>query len=149
MAGADLRFAFLEQFNERGVAGVAETALVPLDDPRVAARTVRIARRDFGEQLGDHLLVVEPRYCQAPGVQGVLLGQRDQLFDERADFLRLGDGRDDPVMREQRPGQIAHKRVAMAGAAVKGAAGFEVSHGGFPFGAVDPPDATSGLGSII
>src|SRR4029077_5944677 len=48
----------LEQFEVRRLAAVAEAPLVPLHDPRVAARSVGVARRDFGEQLGEDFTVV-------------------------------------------------------------------------------------------
>ena len=48
----------LDQFEEGRLAGVAEAALVPLEDAGVAARTVREARGDLVEQLGDDVALV-------------------------------------------------------------------------------------------
>ena len=71
-------------------------------------------------QLGDD---------QSPGVQRPLPRQRDELFDERTQFLGLLDRRNDPFVAKQRQRQVALQRQTMRRIAVQFAAGFSVSHG--------------------
>src|SRR5439155_837966 len=51
---ADLLLAFLQELDDGGVAAVAEPAVVLLDDPRIAARPVLVARPQLLEQLLQH-----------------------------------------------------------------------------------------------
>src|SRR5262245_47681863 len=81
-----LALALLEQLEIGCLTRVAETALVALDNPRVAALAIGEARPEFGEKAADGLLVVQPGYGQAASVEIALLGQGDELFDERAGF---------------------------------------------------------------
>ena len=75
--------AGLNQLEEDHLGGVGPPR-AELDDPGVAARALRVARRDLLEQL------VDRRTCRcgarerlAPGVQIPALGERDQLLELR------------------------------------------------------------------
>jgi len=134
---------------------VAQATLVAFDDARVAAGPLLEARGDFGKEFHDHhgrivvLLLTridganlrltgssQPRHDQAAGVQGLLgvqcrpLGQGDQLFHEWPHGLGFLDRGDDPLVTEQRQGQVPVKRQPMRGVAIQFISGSSVSHGG-------------------
>ena len=83
----------LDQLEEDHL-GRVRPARAELDDPRVAAGTLRVARRDLLEQLvDDELVVVRASRERLPaGVQVAALGERDQLLDLGLDRLRLRPG---------------------------------------------------------
>ncbi len=124
-----LVFTLLEQLDERGLAAIAETAFVPFDDPGIAARAVLVTRPQLAEEPADRRLVVQPGDGQTPGVQGALLGQGDQLLDERPQLLGLFDRGDDPPMLDQRPRQVAHEGMTVLGIPTQFSSGFQMSHG--------------------
>src|SRR5688500_14949318 len=78
-----------DQFQEDHL-GRVRPARPELDDPRVAAVAVRVARGDLLEQLVDEELVLaQLREGLAAGVQVAALGQRDQLLELWLDRLGL------------------------------------------------------------
>jgi phosphoglycolate phosphatase-like HAD superfamily hydrolase len=145
---AHLGLAFLEQFDKRRLAAVAQAALVALDDARVAAGPVGEARAEVVEQLFQDGPVVgvivvprldlgvgggpQPRPRQPPGVQRAALRQGDQPLGERPHFLGLFQGGDDALVAEQGQRQVPHQRPAVRGVTAEFAAGFQVSHGKNP-----------------
>ena len=63
-----------------------------LQDPDIAALTVLVARPEDREQaFGVHVLL-QRRMGLTAGMQIAALGQRDQLFDDRAQFLGFRQG---------------------------------------------------------
>src|SRR5262249_11268225 len=88
--------------------GRATGTRTELEDARVAARALGVARRDLLEQLVDHALVgVLQRRDRLPaGVKVALLGQRDQLLDLRLDRLGLGLGGLDALVVDDLHAQV-------------------------------------------
>ena len=110
-AGAD--FAFLEQLEEGGAAGVAEAALVPFNDSSVPARTVFEAGTDLFEEAGNRFAIGQPHQRQTPGMKIASLGERNEFLDKGTNFLGLLDRGDDPAVLEKRLGEIAFQGQAM------------------------------------
>ncbi len=109
---------------------VESPARTELQDARVAARALGVARRDLLEQLVDRELVLrERRERLAAGVQVAALGERDQLLDLRLDGLRLRLGRLDPLVLDQLLGQVHQQRLAVGAVAAELVAGLLVAHG--------------------
>ena len=78
-----VRSKALDQLEEDHLGGVGATG-AELDDPRVAAGTLCVARRDLLEQLVDNELVLaELGEGPAAGVQVAPLGERDQLLEAK------------------------------------------------------------------
>src|SRR3954462_4990727 len=85
-----------------------------LQDPRVAARTLRVARRDLVEQLvDDELVLAERRQRLTPRVQVAALGQGDQPLDLGLHGLRLRGRGLDPLVVDQLLGQVHQERLAV------------------------------------
>src|SRR4051812_39061413 len=85
-----------------------------LQDPRVPARPLRVARRYLLEQLVDHELVLaERRQRLAPRVQVAALRQRYQPLDLGLHGLRLRAGRLDPLVVDELLRQVHHQRLAV------------------------------------
>src|SRR3954469_15138937 len=68
-----------------------------LDDPRVAAGSVREARSDLVEELLDDRLGRQLGERLAAGGEVTAAAERDELLGNRLDGLRLGDGGLDPA----------------------------------------------------
>src|ERR1017187_8598582 len=91
-----------------------------LEDPRVAAGALGVARRDLLEQLIDgELVLAKRRQCLATSMQIAPFGQRDQLLDLRLDGLGLGLGRLDPLVLDHFLAQVHQQRLAVRGAAAE------------------------------
>src|SRR3954454_18321764 len=107
----------LDELQERHLRGV-RLARAQLQDPRVAARPLRVARCDLLEELVDGELVLAERGQRlAAGVEVATPRQGDQLLDLGLDSLGLGHGRLDPLvldelLREVREQRLAVRRVA-------------------------------------
>src|SRR3954471_2115437 len=96
--------------------GRIRAALTELDDPRVAAGPVRVARTDLLEQLvDDEPVLAERREGLAPGVETAALGERDQLLDLGLDGLGLRLAGLDPLVLDQLAREVAQERLAMGG----------------------------------
>jgi hypothetical protein len=120
----DLGLTCLEQFQERRLARVAEATFMPLDDARLTAGPIREAWSNFLEKLRDGDLIVQPSHGQPTRVERALLGQRDQFLYERTHLLGFFHGGNNPVVLDQRAGQITHERVPMGSVAAQMSAGF-------------------------
>src|SRR5690606_5497029 len=70
----------IHQLDHRHRRGIAIAEAGP-QDPGIAARPVRIALRQGGEQLAYHRIVVQLRRHLPPRMQVAPLAQRDQLLD--------------------------------------------------------------------
>src|SRR3546814_7045341 len=76
--------------------------------------------------------------------QATLLGEGDQLLDIGTQFLRLGRGRQDLLMLDERSREVAEQRVAMPGAALQLAMTNLVTHD-----VLRPEEHTSELQSLM
>src|SRR4051812_47877446 len=96
-------------------------ARAELEDPRVAAGTLGVARRDLLEELVDHVLggVLEDRRRLAARVQVTLARERDQLLDLRLDGLGLGLGGLDPLVVDDLDAEVGEQRLAVRAVAAE------------------------------
>ena len=109
------------------LGGVA-LARAEAHDARVAARPVREARSDVGEQLV-HDVVRAKRGERLPsGMEVAALAQGDHLLGERLDRLRLRLGRLDPAVLDQGACEIRVERLAVGGVPPELLAGSLVTH---------------------
>src|SRR5438477_11347062 len=99
-----------------------------LDDPRIAARPLREAGADVGEEAVDNLLRAQVRERLPPCVEIAALAERDHLLGERLDRLRLRLRRLDPAVLDQRAGEIRVQRLAVRGVAAELLSGALVAH---------------------
>src|SRR3954470_22254402 len=131
MIGAGRRggLPLLHQFEVDHFRGVARTR-AELQDPRIAARALRIARSDLLEELVDHALVrvLEDRRRLPTRVQITLARQRDQFLDLRLDRLGLGLGGLDPLVVDDLDAEIGEQRLAVRGVAAELMAGLLMAH---------------------
>jgi hypothetical protein len=86
VGGALGRGVAVDEFDDRHRRHVA-IAEAGLQDADIAALTVLVARAEDGEQTLDMLVLLQLRSGLTAGVQIAALGQRDQLFDDRTQFL--------------------------------------------------------------
>jgi hypothetical protein len=103
----------------RGVVAGAETGL---HDADVAAVTGGITRSDGVEQLANGIIVADLRDRLAAGMQIAALAERDELFDDRTNFLGLRQGGHDLLMFDERSRHVGEHRLAVARGAVQLAA---------------------------
>src|SRR3972149_3334253 len=88
------------------LGGIAR-ALADLHDPGVAGRPIGVFRGDLVERLGhDERLVRELRDDSPARRQVTLLRERDHPLDAALDLLGLRLGRLDPLVAEDRDGQV-------------------------------------------
>src|SRR3954466_2533532 len=101
-----------------------------LEDPRVAARTLLVARGDLLEELVDHALVgvLEDRRRLPARVQVALARERDQLLELRLDRLGLGLGGLDPLVVDDLDAEVGEQRLAVRGVAAELVPGLLVAH---------------------
>ena len=111
-----LRVGLVEvnQLDQAHLGSVAQTK-TGLQDTAVSARTVGDLRSHFAEQFGHGLLAFQIAENDTTGVGGVLLRFGNQRLHIHPQSLRLGDGRLDPLVQNQRAGQIGQQRLAMSG----------------------------------
>src|SRR3954452_5307462 len=121
--------AALDQFEIDHLGRVARTR-AELEDPRVPARALAVARRDLLEQLVDHALVrvLEDRGRLAARVQVTPARERDQLLDLRLDGLGLGLGRLDPLVVDDLDAEVGEQRLAMGAVAAELVTGLLMAH---------------------
>jgi hypothetical protein len=74
--------------------------------PGVAAGALGHVGRDLGEEAVHDALVAHDREHPATGVQVAALGEGDHPLGQRTQPLRLGLGRGDLVVLEQRRGEV-------------------------------------------
>ena len=108
----------VDQFDDRDRRRV-RSADAGLDHAGVTAVAVLVALGQDFEQLGELRVVLQAGMGQTTVRQATLLGEGDQLLDVRTQFLRLGRGRQDLLMLDERGGEVAEQRVAMPGAALQ------------------------------
>src|SRR5438132_3217797 len=85
-----------------------------LDDPRVATRTVGVARRDLREELVyEELVLAEPRERLAPGVKVTALAERDQALQLGLHGLCLRLARLDALVLDDLAAEAAQERLSM------------------------------------
>src|SRR5262249_12683015 len=91
--------------------GRVRRARAQLEDPRVAAGALGVARGDLLEELVDDALrgVLEDRDRLPAGVQVALARQRDQLLELRLDRLRLGLGGLDPLVVDDLDAEVGEQ----------------------------------------
>ena len=110
--------------------GRVRAARAELDDPRVAARALGVARSHFLEELVDHELVLaEVRERLPARVQVAPLAERDQLLDLGLHRLRLRLARLDPLVLDHLDAEVAEQRLAVRGVAAELVAGLAMAHG--------------------
>src|SRR5690606_28009850 len=80
------------------------------------------------EQLADGVLVLDLRDRLTASMQVAALAERDELFDDRTDFLCLRQGRHDLLMGDERGSHVGEHGLAVACGAVELATGFLVAH---------------------
>src|SRR4029453_11732295 len=84
---------------------------------------------DVREELVDDVVRAKLGHCETPGVEVAALAERDHLLGERLHRLRLGLGRLDPPVRDQRAREVRVERLAVRGVATELLAGACVAHG--------------------
>src|SRR3954451_20962933 len=102
-----------DELEEDHLARVRATR-TELQDPRVAAGTLRVARPDLLEEAVHDELVLAERSRRLPArVLITALCERDQLLDLRLDGLCLGLGRLDPLVLDDLLGEVHQQRFAV------------------------------------
>src|SRR5205085_10741721 len=84
-----------------------------LDNPRIAAGSVREARTDLGEQLVHDVLRAQEGERLPAGSEVAAAAERDQLLGDRLDGLGLRLGRPDAAVLDQRAGKAGVQRLAL------------------------------------
>lgn len=111
-----IHFRTVNQLHESHGRVVALTE-AHLQHAGIAAVAVRVARTDFGEQLDHRVAIAQTGKRQTLVREGGLLAQRDQGFDDAAQFFRLRQRGLDRFVRDQRNGHVAeHGKTVTAGA---------------------------------
>jgi hypothetical protein len=108
-----LGFALFKQLQESRLASIAQPALMPLDDPRIAAWSFLETWPKDVEQLFHGIRVGQFLKRQPASMQRALLGQRDEFFHERPRFLGLFNRGDNAFVLDERLGQVTHQGQAM------------------------------------
>src|SRR4051812_12326394 len=107
----------LDEFQQHHLGRVTRTR-TELEDARVAARPLAVARRDLLEELVDgELVLAERRERLAARVEITALGERDQLLDLWLDGLGLGLRRLDALVLDDLLAEVGQQRLAMRGVA--------------------------------
>src|SRR6185312_15394007 len=83
------------------------------------------------EELGELGVVHQPRLSEPTVRKPAVLGERDQLLDVGAKLLRLGRGRRDLLVLDERGRHVAEQGRAVAGGALKFTAANTMAHGIF------------------
>ncbi|VXA90708.1 hypothetical protein BREVUG8_10100 [Brevundimonas sp. G8] len=104
-----------------------------LHDADIAAVTLAVARAERFEQLADLRHVANLADGLTTSVQVALLGEGDQLLDEGTQFLRLGQGRGDLLVLDQRGGHVREHGGAVATRATEFTMGGAVAHLGLSY----------------
>src|ERR1019366_167772 len=120
----------LDQFDARHLRAVT-LAVAGLEDARVAAP----ARGEPGTQLLEELVrgraLVDVNAGETARVQRAGAGLRDQLLDERTQFLRLRLGRLDGSLEDERGREVPKERELLLGRAAELPSCLLVAHGLF------------------
>src|SRR5690606_21129796 len=89
-------------------------------------------RTQLVEQLDDHVAVAQAVEGQTTIGHRRLLAESDQRLDDATQLLRLGKGRLDDLVLEQRIGHIAEHRLTMAAGPIQLAKTVAVTHFSLP-----------------
>ena len=116
-----------DQLDDRQLGAVPQAG-PQLEGAGVAARTRREARPESVEQLLHDLLVAHLPQDPPAGVQVVPARQGDQALRERPQLLRLRERGGEPLMAEERGGQVPEQGPAVAFLAAELAVADVVAH---------------------
>src|SRR6202040_2684683 len=118
----------VDEFDHRHgrVIAVAEAGL---DDAGIAALPVLVAGGQHVEQFPGLVEVAHLRDRLPAHGETALLAERDQLFHDRAQLLRLWQRGDDLLVLDQRRAHIGKHRAPMFGGAIELAMNLAVTHG--------------------
>src|SRR6185437_12314117 len=108
--------------------GIIAIAIAGLEDSGIAALAVLIAATEHRKELLHLGLVANLRDRLAAGMQVTALGERDQLLDDRPQFLGLGQRGHDLLVLDQRRRHVGEHRLAVAGSPVELTVGVTVAH---------------------
>src|SRR5262245_36036403 len=123
----DAHGSALDQLDARHL-GAVTFAVTGFENACVPTRATRELRSQLLEELVRGFTLVDVTRGKAACVQrtGARLG--DQLFDERTQLLRLGLGRLDRAMLDERRREIAHERELLLSGPAKLPPGFAMPH---------------------
>src|SRR5581483_9546654 len=124
---------FAGEFDYRKRGGVAAPEAV-LDDAGIAAVAVLEARRDLVKELFDGVVRAHEGVGAPPRGQIVLLSQRHHPIRDAPELLRLGIGRADSSMADERQHEVLKKRLPMRGSAVELSTLIQMTHRPTPAG---------------
>src|SRR6202022_4165799 len=110
----------------RRVVAVTEAGL---DDASIAALPVLVAGSKNIEQFPGLIDIAHLADCLPAHGETALLAERDQLFHDRAQFLRHQQRGDDLLVLDQRRAHIGKHRAPMLGGAIELAMTLAVTHG--------------------
>src|SRR5262245_3810305 len=108
--------------------GAVTFAVTGFENARIAARTARELRSELLEELVRRFALVDMTRSEATRVQRAGARLRDQLLDERTQLFRLGFGRLDRAMLDERRREIAHERELLLGGPAKLPPRFAMPH---------------------
>lgn len=108
-----------------------------LHHPGIASWTVLESRRYVAEELRDHGLASQKAESPSASRQGTVFTKRNHTIGKSPDFLRLGLGRFDPLMFEQRRDKTSEQGPAMLGLSAELSTFFSVTHGSLLFSLFD------------
>src|ERR1019366_799119 len=121
----------VDEFDHRHRRVVA-VAKAGLDDAGIAALAVLVAGGENVEQLSGLVEIAHLGDRLPAHRKTALLAERHQLFDDRAQFLRLRQRGDDLLVLDQRRAHIGKHRAPMFGGAIELAMNLAVTHGVSP-----------------
>src|SRR5690606_1744822 len=125
------RFALLHELDQRHRRSVALT-LADLIDAGVPAALVLEAPGDDLEQLAGCRFAADARPDEPPVVLGVFARDAHQLFDLRANILRLRLRGRDALVEDEGRGEAPEERLALVLVAAELAACLAMSHFNLP-----------------
>ncbi len=125
--GLGLNLAESDELDNDPIRGITDAPFGSLHDAGITALAILEVGTHFLEELlhdgviGEHFLVVrighetirEAGNTDAAGVEGALARLRDDRLDEADEFLRLGKGRLDLAVLDERLGHVSEDRFAV------------------------------------
>jgi hypothetical protein len=110
------------------VPTIAQPSFVPFDDPSVSSGPIGESWSDLPEQNRDRLFVRKFGQRSSSGVQGALLCQRDQFFNENTGFFGFFDRGDNSTVSDHSNREISHQGQTMTRVSTKGPAKSLMTH---------------------
>ena len=101
-----------DQFDARPL-GTVTLAVSGLENARVSAWARSELGAEFLKELVGGFALVDMTAGEATRVQRATPGLRDEFLDEGAQFFRLGFGRFDRTLLDERGGEVAKQREAL------------------------------------